>query len=102
VKQRLDGRSNDVQTADGASYRRNGAHLNKTVEKPAAAATAHLNNDDDDDVPTADTQEPQHYAASRDERDTPPCSTIEKVVTADRPYVTRFGRNGKPPMRYQD
>ena len=97
VKQRLHERSYDVQTADGASYRRNRAHLNITVEKPAAV---HLNDGDDDDVPTADTQ---HNAASRDERDTPPSSTtIEKVVAADRPYVTRSGRNVKPPMRYQD
>jgi len=101
VKLRLDERSHDVQTADEASYRRNRAHLNKTVEKPAAAA-ARLNNGNDDDVPTADTHELQHNAAGRDERDTPPSSTIVKVVAADRPYVTRFGRNVKPPMCYQD
>jgi len=55
-----------IYNTDGTSYRRNRAHFNKTVEKPAAAAAAaaaHLNNGNDDDIPANDAHELQHNAA---------------------------------------
>jgi len=85
----------DVQTADGVSYQRNHAHLNKTVEKPAAAA-AHLNDGDDDDVPTADTHEPQHNAAAEMNY-----VTLHQAVLLLK-RLLQCGRNVKLQMRNQD